>query len=62
MIDEDIKELILKRLESMPEHLEINLGELGTLQKADLIKHVKDEDSFGEKIAEIHMKYLRSFK
>ena len=62
MMDADIKKLILARLETMPEYIQINLGSFGTLEKEDLINHVKKGDDFGKKFVEIQMKYLRTFK
>ncbi|MBS3125371.1 hypothetical protein J4211_03920 [Candidatus Woesearchaeota archaeon] len=60
--DSDIKKLILARLETMPEYIQINLGSFGTLGKEDLINHVKKGDDFGKKFIEVQMKYLRTFK
>ncbi|MBI4146796.1 hypothetical protein HY489_05665 [Candidatus Woesearchaeota archaeon] len=58
----DIKKLILARLETMPEYIQINLGNLGTLGKEELMNHVKKGDDFGKKFIEVQMKYLRTFK
>lgn len=62
MPDEDTAKLVIARLESMPDNIEINLGNLGTLQKADLISHVKRGDELGKKIIDMQMDYLKSLK
>lgn len=61
-MDEEIIKLVLARLEAMPDHLEVNLGSVGILQKADLINHVKKQDSLGKQIVEMQIAYLRSLK
>ena len=58
----DIKKLILARLETMPEYIQINLGSFGTLGKDELIQHVKRGDDFGKKFIKVQMKYLRTLK
>jgi len=71
------KELTIARLECMPEHIRIavliekvldksdkkGLGHCGkTFDKNQLIKEVKNETEFGERIVEVEMNYLRSFR
>lgn len=58
----DIKKLILARLATMPEYIQVNLGSFGTLGKDELIEHVKKGDSLGKKFIDIQMKYLRALK
>ena len=63
MNEDYIKKLVLARLESMPEHIQVNMGgDYGALNKADLINHVKNKDELGKKIIEMQMAYLRSLK
>jgi hypothetical protein len=62
MADKDILELVLIRLESMPENFQVNLGNNQILQKADLISHVKNQDDLGKKIMNVQMQYLRELK
>ena len=58
----DVKRLILARLETMPEYIQVNLGSFGQLGKAELIEHVKKGDALGKKFVDMQMKYLRALK
>ena len=60
--NEEIKRLVLMRLDTMPENIKISLGSFGDLHKADLIKHVKEEDRLGKLFMRVQMEYLRSMK
>ena len=60
--ESDIKKLVLARLETMPDYIQVNLGSFGTLGKNELIQHVKKEDSLGKKFIDVQMKYLRALK
>ena len=60
--NEDIKELVIARLEVMPDDKSISIGSEGELTKDELIKHVKSGDELGQKIIEIQMDYLRILK
>lgn len=62
MQDEYIIKLIITRLEAMPDNLEVNIGSVGTLNKADLISHVKQQDDLGKQIVDMQMRYLKSLK
>lgn len=62
MIQEDIIKLVLVRLQSMPENIEVNFGSFGTLNKSELIDHVKKQDELGQQIVDMQMAYLRSLK
>ena len=58
----EIKRLVLMRLDTMPENIKISLGSEGSLHKADLIRHVKEEDSLGKLFIHVQMEYLRAMK
>jgi hypothetical protein len=62
MNDGDFTELIVARLETMPSNVRVNLGNLKTLGRDDLITHVKKGDSLGQQIIEMQMAYLKSLK
>ncbi len=60
---EEIKKLILLRLETMPETIRVSVGLEGKeLGKEDLIEHVKKEDYLGKMIIEMQLRYLKSMK
>ena len=60
--DEEIKKLVIARLEILPSDKKISIGSSGEFSKEELIKHVEKEDSIGEKITEIQLEYLQSLK
>ncbi len=60
---QELKQLILVRLESMPDTIRISVGSEGKeLSKEDLVEHVKKEDSLGKMFIEMQLKYLRTMK
>lgn len=60
---QELKQLVLVRLESMPDTIRISVGsERKELSKEDLVEHVKKEDSLGKMIIEMQLKYLRTMK
>lgn len=61
-INKEIKELVIVRLESMPDTIKIAFGSGEELTKKQLIEHVKEEDQFGKLIIDMQVKYLESLK
>ncbi len=60
---EEIKKLVLTRLEAMPDTIRVSIGAEGKeLAKNDLIEHVKKEDSLGKMIIEMQLRYLKAMK
>ena len=62
MADEEMKKLVLLRLESMPSNIKIALGSGEQLSRDKLIEHVKKDDALGKMIVDVQGKYLRSMK
>ena len=60
--DEEIKKLVLIRLESMPPNIKIALGPGEEYTKEELIGHVKKEDSFGKEFINAQLHYLKAMK
>jgi len=60
--EDDIRELVIARLEAAPEGLGLSFGGAGKLGKADQIAHVKAGDEIGKKIMEVQMHFLTSLK
>lgn len=61
-ISEDIKKLVVLRLETLPSDKKISIGSFGDFKKEELITHVKKEDEVGRKMIEIEMEFLRALK
>ena len=59
---EQIKELVLARLQIMPPDANISVGSDGEFSRDELIQHVKKNDNIGKKITEIELEYLRLLK
>lgn len=59
-LEKDIEELVIARLKSMPENLELAVGNEGSLSIEDLIKHVRENDEIGKMYIESQLEYIRS--
>ena len=58
----EIKELVILRLETMPENFKVSIGGSGEFDKHQLIERVRKGDEVGKKIVKIQLNYLRSLK
>ncbi len=58
---QEIKKLVIARLQTMPSSMNVSLGSMGTFDREQLIEQVKKDTDIGEKIIEVHLNYLRSF-
>jgi len=61
-ISEDLKELVIARLDVLPPDKKISIGSVGKFDKNELIEHVKKEDEIGKKVIEVELTYLRALK
>lgn len=59
---DEVKELIVARLEVMPSDRKLSIGSEGEFTRDELIEHVKKGDKIGKKITEIQLEYLRLLK
>lgn len=62
MTSEEVKALVVFRLETLPEGKKISIGSKGDFSKEDLISHVRADDAIGKKIVEIELEFLRAMK
>ena len=60
--DEEIKELVIARLNAMPSYMKLSIGGESSLSKEDMILHVEKGDKIGEKIIEMQLNYLRKMR
>jgi len=58
-MDKDIQELILKRLETIPEDARLLTNSGESLTKSELIKHVKELDETGRDYIELELFYIK---
>ena len=60
--DDEVRKLVMARLSVLSKDTMISLGSEGSFTRDELIKSVENGDNIGEKLAEIQLKWLRSFK
>jgi len=60
--DEEVRKLVIARLSVLSIDTIISLGSEGSFTRDQLVESVERGDSVGEKLAEIQMEWLRSFK
>lgn len=61
-ISEDIKELVIARLEVTSSEKSFSIGGGENLTRDELIRHVREGDEIGQKVAEIELTFLRALK
>jgi hypothetical protein len=61
-VDEEIKELVIARLETIPVNKKISIGSYGEFSKENLINEVKSGSEVGKKIIEVELEFLRALK
>ncbi len=61
-LSDEIKDLVLLRLETLPADRKISIGSYGEFTKEELIERVKKGDEIGKKIVEIEMEFLQALK
>lgn len=61
-IEEEIKEIVIARLDTLSSNKKISIGSSGEFGKEELIGHIKKGDEIGKKIVEIEIEFLRAQK
>lgn len=61
-ISEDLKDLVIERLEVLSPHKKIYIGSVGAFTRDELIERVKQGDEIGQKIVNIELSFLRALK
>ena len=57
---EDIKELVLARIEVMPSNLKLSIGNFGTFTKDEIKEHIKKGDDAGKQIIQIQLNFIKA--
>lgn len=60
--EDEIKELVIARLSSLPADKEISIGSDGSFNRDELIGAVERGDAIGKKMIDVEMSFLRSLK
>lgn len=58
--NEEIKELVLARINVMPPNYKLSIGNKGTFTKDQLIEHVKNGDKIGNQIINMQMNFIKA--
>ena len=61
-MNEDIKELVIARIKTLPENTGISIGSAGSFSKEEIIRHIENDDEIGRKIMEVEMSFLQKLK
>ena len=59
---EQVKKLVIARLDSIPSTVNISVGSMGSFSKNELIEEIELGTELGEKMIEIELEYLRKLK
>lgn len=59
-ISDDITNLVIARLETIPSNIEMSMGGDGNFTVRELIERVRKQDDVGRKMIDMQMAYLRS--
>lgn len=58
---EKIQELVIARIEaSMSSNLRLSIGSDGSLDKSQMIEHVRNNDDIGKKIIDVHLNFMKA--
>ena len=60
--NEEIKKLVIARLQTIPNNKKISIGNKGSFDVNELIYHIKENDVIGLKIIKTQMEFLQSLK
>jgi hypothetical protein len=61
-IREDVKELVIVRLSALPPEKKISIGSYGSLDRDEMINHVKKGDKIGQKIVQVELEFLKALR
>lgn len=59
-VKEELKEVVIMRIEAMPSNLRLSIGNGKSLTKEEMIEHVKKEDETGKQIINSHLSFMRA--
>ena len=60
-ITEQIKEVVIARIEArMSPNIRLSIGADGSLDKSQMIAHVKNGDDIGKQIVQVHLNFMKA--
>ncbi len=60
--DEEIKKIVIARLETLPSDKKISIGSSGEFTRDEIIESVEKGDEIGKKMIQVEMEFLRALK
>ncbi len=57
--DQDLKDLVVARLELLSDDVEISIGDLGSFDKKEMIMNVEKDSLIGKKIIDIELQFMK---
>jgi len=57
---DELKKLVLTRIDLMPPDFKLSVGDQGTLTKEQLIGHVQKNDETGRQIMDMQMNFIKA--
>ena len=58
-IDNDVKKLVLWRIDTSPSNFKLSIGSKGTFNKEELKEHVEKEDDIGQAVIKMQMQFIK---
>jgi len=58
--EEEIKNLVLTRIEIMPQNYKLSIGNKGTFNKKELIESIKKGDDVGKQVISMQMNFIKA--
>ncbi len=59
-ISEELKKIVLWRLETIPPNFKLSVGDEGTFTKEELKQHIEKEDSIGVLFAKMQLNFMKA--
>jgi len=59
-INEDLKKLVIIRIEAAPSNWKLSIGSFGSLSKEEIIDHIMKGDEIGSQIVNSHLAFLKA--
>ena len=59
--DEKIKEIVIARINAqMSQNLKLSIGSSKSINKEEMVEHVKKGDDIGNQIIQVHLNFMRA--
>jgi len=59
-INEELKEVVIMRIDAIPSNLKLSIGNDKTLTKEEMIVHVEKGDETGKQIINSHLSFMKA--